>query len=89
MIPTCVWAVGPADEAEPCGAPVAYTMEWDGKEKGATKVRRYKPFCEEHLVKAIIADCRDEYGDAHDEHMRINGECPWCGTSNYNAPEEG
>lgn len=24
-------------------------------------------------------ECRDKYGEAHDEHMRVNGECPWCG----------
>jgi nitrite reductase/ring-hydroxylating ferredoxin subunit len=25
--------------------------------------------------------CRVQYGEAHDEHMAINGECPWCGAS--------
>jgi hypothetical protein len=20
------------------------------------------------------------YTDAHEEHMRINGDCPWCGS---------
>lgn len=28
----------------------------------------------------IVKRCRAEYGDAHDAHMAINGECPWCGT---------
>lgn len=23
--------------------------------------------------------CQQQYGEAHDEHMRINGDCPWCG----------
>lgn len=23
--------------------------------------------------------CRRAYGEAHDAHLSINGECPWCG----------
>lgn len=24
-------------------------------------------------------ECRREYGAAHDAHLELNGECPWCG----------
>jgi hypothetical protein len=34
-------------------------------------------------------ECRRQYGDAHDEHMAMNGECPWCGASTYNTEEAG
>lgn len=26
-----------------------------------------------------IQTCRETNGEAHDAHMRLNGECPWCG----------
>lgn len=32
----------------------------------------------------LIRECRKQYGDAHDAHMAMNGECPWCGSSTYN-----
>lgn len=25
------------------------------------------------------SECRRQYGEAHDAHMEMNGECPWCG----------
>lgn len=31
-------------------------------------------------------ECRESYGEAHDAHMAVNGECPWCGTFD---PEQG
>lgn len=31
-------------------------------------------------LKTMTAEeCRDEYGEAHDAHIEVNGECPWCG----------
>lgn len=29
--------------------------------------------------RAAVAACREQYGDAHDAHMDLNDECPWCG----------
>ena len=29
------------------------------------------------------AGCPDKYGfqsEAHEEHLRVNGDCPWCGS---------
>lgn len=30
-------------------------------------------------TQEIAAACRKKYGEAHDAHMAINDECPWCG----------
>lgn len=36
----------------------------------------------------IKAGCLDKSGlgfsEAHEEHMRINGDCPWCGAFDKN-----
>jgi hypothetical protein len=29
--------------------------------------------------------CRQEYGEAHDAHMGVNDECPWCGMYRENG----
>lgn len=33
-----------------------------------------------------IATCREVYGESHDAHMELNGECPWCGASGESDP---
>lgn len=30
--------------------------------------------------EATAKACRFEHGEAHDAHMALSGECPWCGT---------
>lgn len=30
--------------------------------------------------REVASKCREQYGEAHDAHMSVNGECPWCGT---------
>lgn len=34
----------------------------------------------------LVADCRKNYGEAHDAHMALNGECPWCGATGASDP---
>jgi len=38
-----------------------------------------RPGMHEYLSRAN--ECRMLYGEAHDEHIAINDECPWCGST--------
>ncbi len=41
----------------------------------------------EQKGQEIINKCRENYGEAHDAHMAVNGECPWCGTYDPNQTD--
>ena len=35
----------------------------------------------EAVQKWTVVGCKIRHGEAHDEHMSFNNECPWCGVS--------
>lgn len=34
-------------------------------------------------------ECREQNGDAHEAHMALNGECPWCGAADESQVDFG
>ena len=48
---SCRWLVNKDGKNVYCEKKVQYKMVWDGDEVGSTKVRKYNPFCAEHMAK--------------------------------------